>query len=84
MTVCCVFLLESPHRGDSNGYTQYTIFTFKNKNNPKLSLNLQLWDVFQGRVPGKRAINVRATEVLQHILYSNNNSIDNFMSIGNI
>ena len=24
--VCCVFSLESPHRGESNGYTQYTIF----------------------------------------------------------
>ena len=59
----------------------------RTKNNPKLSLNLQLWDFFQGRVqnsPGKRAISVRATEVLPHILYSNNNSIDNFMSIGNI
>ena len=26
MEVCCVFSLESPHRGDSNEYTQYTIF----------------------------------------------------------
>ena len=24
--VCCVFSLESPHRGDSNECTQYTIF----------------------------------------------------------
>ena len=24
--VCCVFSLESPHRGDSNEYTQYSIF----------------------------------------------------------
>ena len=24
MKVYCVFLLESPHRGDSNKYTQYT------------------------------------------------------------
>ena len=23
--VCCVYLLESPHRGDSNEYTQHTI-----------------------------------------------------------
>ena len=29
MKVCCVFLLESPHRGDSNEYTQYTIFNIK-------------------------------------------------------
>ena len=26
MKVCFVFSLESPHRGDSNEYTQYTIF----------------------------------------------------------
>ena len=35
MKVCCMFSLESPHRGDSNEYTQYTIFsTYK-----KISLN---------------------------------------------
>ena len=28
MKVCCVFSLESPHRGDSNDYTQYTISCF--------------------------------------------------------
>ena len=33
MKVCCVFSLESPHRGDSNEYTQYTIFNiYKRKN----------------------------------------------------
>ena len=26
-----MFLLESPHRGDSNEYTQYTIFNVKKK-----------------------------------------------------
>ena len=32
--VCCVFSLESPYRGDSNEYTQYTIFNFlKEKKN---------------------------------------------------
>ena len=29
--VCCVFSLESPHRGDSNEYTQYIIFKIKEK-----------------------------------------------------
>ena len=29
--VCCVFSLESPYRGDSNEYTQYTIFNIKRK-----------------------------------------------------
>ena len=35
--VCCVFSLESPHRGYSNEYTQYTIFNINTKNQPKLS-----------------------------------------------
>ena len=34
MKVYCVFSLESPHRGDSNEYTQYTIFK---QEHPKLS-----------------------------------------------
>ena len=61
-----MFSLESPHRGDSNKKTQYT--------------NLQLWDFFLGteeRVRnsrGKRAISVRAIEVL---LYLNRNFLDN-------
>ena len=32
MKVCCVFSLESPHRGDSNENTQYTIFNINKKN----------------------------------------------------
>ena len=35
--VCCVFLLESPHRGDSNEYTQYTIFNTKKEQRHTLS-----------------------------------------------
>ena len=31
MKVCCVFSLKSPHRGDSNEYTQDTIFNIKRK-----------------------------------------------------
>ena len=30
--VYCVFSLESPHLGDSNEYTQYTIFYMNKKN----------------------------------------------------
>ena len=37
MKVYCVFILESPHRGDSNEYTQYTIFNMNRKKHPKLS-----------------------------------------------
>ena len=32
-----MFSLESPHRGDSNEYTQYTIFQYKKENHPNLS-----------------------------------------------
>ena len=35
MTICWVFSLESPHRGDSNEYTHHTIIN-KNENHPKL------------------------------------------------
>ena len=31
MKVYCVFSLESPHQGDSNEYTQYTIFNIEKK-----------------------------------------------------
>ena len=31
MKVCCVFLLELRHRGDSNGYTQHTFINIKRK-----------------------------------------------------
>ena len=31
MKVRCMFSLESPHRGDSNKYIQYTIFNIKKK-----------------------------------------------------
>ena len=33
----CVLSLESPHRGDSNDFTQYTIFNNEKENHPKLS-----------------------------------------------
>ena len=39
MKVYCVFSLESPHRGDSNGYgTQNIPFRYKKRKGPKLSL----------------------------------------------
>ena len=37
MKVCCVFSLESPHRGDSNENTQYTIFNLEKEKYPKVS-----------------------------------------------
>ena len=71
----CVFSLESPHRGDSNEYTQYTIFNIKKVNNPKLSLICRYGFLFQWtqeRVRNshdKRAISVRATEVLLYMYF---------------
>ena len=44
--VYCVFSLESPHRGDSNVYTQYNIFFKYKRKSPQIILNLQLWDFF--------------------------------------
>ena len=70
MKGCCVFLLESPHRGDSNESTQYTIFNIEKKNflNYRKSAAMGfLCQATQERVHnsrGKRAISVRATEVL--------------------
>ena len=32
-----MYSLESPHRADSNEFTQYTIFNIKKENYPKLS-----------------------------------------------
>ena len=37
LKVCCMFSLESSHRGNSNEYTQYTIFNIQKENHPKLS-----------------------------------------------
>ena len=34
MKVYCLFSLESPQRGDSNEYRQYTISPYKNENHP--------------------------------------------------
>ena len=33
MKVCCEFSLKSPHRGDSNEYTQYITFNLQKKIN---------------------------------------------------
>ena len=50
MKVCCVFSLESPHRGNSNEYTQYmyAIFNMNTKNHPKLSQICSYGIFFQG------------------------------------
>ena len=74
--LCCVFSLESPHRGDSNEYTQHAIINIKKKitlNYPKYN-NVCNYGIFspgtQERVRnshGKISICVRATEVLLYV-----------------
>ena len=73
MKIYCVFSLESPHRGDSNDYTQYTIFNI----NRIIDLNylksaaVGFFQGTQARVRnshGKRASSVRAIEVLLYIV----------------
>ena len=81
--VCFVFSLESPHGGDSKEYTQHTIITIKKKitlNYPKNN-NVCSYGIFflgtQEQVRnsrGKRAISVRATEVLLYRAPKNNPS----------
>ena len=39
--VCCVYSLESPHRGDSNEYTQYTIINIK-RQSPEIIPNAMM------------------------------------------
>ena len=74
MKVCCVFSLESPHLGDSNEYTQYTIFNIKKKitlNYPKSAAMGFFFQGTQERVQNshsKRAISVWAIEVLLYKL----------------
>ena len=70
MKVFCVFSLESPHRGDSNVYTQYTFVNVGNKITLNHLKSAAMGFLFQGtreRVRnshGKRAISVRAIEVI--------------------
>ena len=71
-----MFSLESPHRGDSNEYTQHAISNIKKKitlNYPKYN-NVCSYGIFsqgtQERVRdsrGRRAIGVRAIEVLLYV-----------------
>ena len=63
-----MFSLEPPHRGDSNEYTQYTIFNMKKgKSHYIITIipKLQLWDSFpRDSRKSKRAISAQATEGL--------------------
>ena len=75
-----MFSLKLPHRGDSNEYTQYTIFHIKQSftlNYPK-SVAMCFFQGTQERIRncrGKRVISVRATEVLLYAVISANRSL---------
>ena len=83
MKMCCVFSLESPHRGDSNEYTKHTIINI-NKKSPEIILNTIISaaiDFLLGTQEGvqrsrdKLAISVRATEILLYIKCTNTSSL---------
>ena len=48
MKVECLFPLELAHQGNSNVYTQYTIFKIKKENHSKLSQICSYGFLFQG------------------------------------
>ena len=67
-----MFSLESPHRGDSNEYTQYTTFNIKKKialNYPKSAV-MEFFEWTQERIRNsrcKRASSIPATEGLVYL-----------------
>ena len=69
-----MFSLESPHRGDSNEYTQYTIFNIKMKTHLNYTKSA-IMGFFLGTKEldrnsrGKRAMGVRAIEVVLYYLF---------------
>ena len=86
LNVCCVYSLELPHRGDSNEYTQY-IYKIKEENLPKLSVyriwRKSLWTQESVRlIHGKRAIGIRATEVL--LYFDNRKTQSLFFCLNNL
>ena len=67
--------LESPHSGDSNEYTQYTIFNMKKKssiNYPKSAAMGFFSKGLKNKFDCKRVISVRAIEVLLYMVANKN------------
>ena len=63
-----MFSLESPQRGNSNEYTQYTIFQYKKENIPQLSQLCNYGICSMGlKNEFETAISVRAIEVLLYL-----------------
>ena len=62
-----MFSLESPHRGDSNEYTQYTVFNIKKKK--KITPNLQPTDFFLGTEERVRNSRVNEPSVFEPLKF---------------
>ena len=81
MNVCCVFSVESPHQGDINKHTQYTVFMIKNKitlgyrKSEAMGFFLRAKEGVRNS-RGKRAISVRAIEVLLYFFLFVRNRVD--------
>ena len=71
MKVCSVFSLGSPHQGNSNENTQYTIFHIKKKLTLNYPKSMGFFQGTQERVQnshGKGAISVQASEGLLYLV----------------
>ena len=81
-----MFSFESPQGGDSNENTQYTIFNMNKMStlNYPTSAAMGFFQGTQERVRnsrGKRAISVRAIEVLLYIVFLKHFLVDTFYQI---
>ena len=65
--VCCIFSLESPSRGDSNEYTQYSIFSIKKKIalNYSISATMGFFQGAQKRVRNRKVNEPSVVEPLK-------------------
>ena len=78
MKVKCVFSLESPRWGDSNEYTQYTIFQYKEENHPKLSQICNYGICSKGPKNEFETVVVNESSVFEPLkFYCNTNSTSN-------
>ena len=73
-----MFPLESPHRDDSNEYSQYTIFNIKKKialNYPRSAAMGFFFQSTQGQVRNSRGKPVISVRVTEGLLYVEQNAI---------
>ena len=69
MKVCSMFSLESPDRGDSNEYTQYTIFNIKKKKIHYINQTLQPCDFSKGLKNGFETAVVNEPSVFEPLKF---------------